>query len=88
MDGYFYDPKEHIVLVSNNVVFLEDDYMMDQKHNDRFDFRELSDTPIDPLVESSNQVQDVPNATTSPHLGTLETRHSGRIIRLLTGSCS
>ena len=24
----FYDPREHIVLVSTNVIFLEDDYMM------------------------------------------------------------
>ena len=32
----FYDPREQIVLVSTNVAFLENDYMMDWKPNDRF----------------------------------------------------
>ena len=35
----FYDPREHIALVSINTVFLEDDYMMDRKSNDRLMIR-------------------------------------------------
>ena len=38
---------------------LEDDYMMDQKPNDRFDFSELCDTPQKLLVGSSNSMNDV-----------------------------
>ena len=49
----FNDPREHIVLVSTNVVFMKDDYMMDRKLIDRFDCRELFDTPREPLDGSS-----------------------------------
>ena len=34
-----------MVLVSTNATFMEDNNMMDQKPNDRFDFKKLSDTP-------------------------------------------
>ena len=61
----FYDLKEQIILVSTNAIFLEDDYVMDQKSNDRFDLRELSDTPREPLEGSSNPMEDVPKTTTS-----------------------
>ena len=37
-DWLFYDPREQIVLVNTIFAFLEDDYMMDQKTNDRFSF--------------------------------------------------
>ena len=33
--------------------------MMDQKPNDRFDLRELSDTPREPLEGSSNPIEDI-----------------------------
>ena len=45
----FYSPREQIVLVSTNTIFLEDNYMIDRKPNDRFDLRELSDTPKESL---------------------------------------
>ena len=51
--------------MSTNVVFLKDDYMMDLKPNDRFDIGELSDTPREPLNESSNLVEDVLEITAS-----------------------
>ena len=54
---------------------------MDQKPNDNFNFSELFDTPIEPLPESSNPVQDIPNITPSPPLDTLEPHRSGRIAR-------
>ena len=47
----FCDPIEQIVSVRTNVVFLDFDYMIDRKLNDRFDIRELSDTPTEPLKE-------------------------------------
>ena len=44
----FYDLREHIILVSTNSIFMDDNYMMDQKPNDKFDIRELFDTPREP----------------------------------------
>ena len=40
--------------------------MMYRKPNDRFDHRELSDTPIEPLERSSNPMNDGLEITTSP----------------------
>ena len=56
--------------MSTNAIFLEDDYMMDRKPNDIFDLRELFDTLIEPLEESSNPLEDVPETTTSSFLNT------------------
>ena len=55
-DWLFYNLREQIVLIITNVAFLEEDYIMNQNTNDRFNLRELSDTPIEPLAESSNLV--------------------------------
>ena len=55
----FYDPKEHIVLVNTNGVFLEDDYKIDRKPNNRFNLRELFDTLKEPLERSSNPMEDI-----------------------------
>ena len=77
----FYNPREHIVLVSTNAIFLEDDYMMDQKSNDRFDLRELFDTLRKPLEGSSNPMEDVPETTTLTLLDTRGPRHSRRMIK-------
>ena len=55
--------------------------MMDRKPNDRFDFRELSDTPREPLEGSSNPMEDIPKTTTSSLLDTQEPRRSGRIVK-------
>ena len=60
----FYDPREQIVLVSTNAIFLEDDYMMDQKPNDRFDLWELSDTTKESSEGSSNPMENVLETTT------------------------
>ena len=54
---------------------------MDQKPIDRFNLRELSDTPIKPLAGSSNPVQNVPKSTDPPPINILEPRHSGRIVK-------
>ena len=35
----FYDPEKQIVLVSTAIIFLEDNYMMDQKPNNIFNFK-------------------------------------------------
>ena len=43
------DSREQIVLASTNAIFLEDNYIMDQKPNDRFDLRELSNIFKEPL---------------------------------------
>ena len=67
--------------MSTNAIFLEDDYVMDQKSNDRFDLRELSDTPREPLEGSSNPMEDVPKTTTLPLLDTREPYHNIRIVR-------
>ena len=66
----FYDSREQIVLVSTNTTFLEDDYMMDRKPNDRFDLMELIYTPREPLEGSSNLMEDVLETTTSSLLDT------------------
>ena len=39
--------------------------MMDRKPIDRFNLKELSDSPREPLEESSNPMEDVPVTTTS-----------------------
>ena len=70
-----------MILVSTNVVFLKENYMMARKSNDRFHLRELSDTPRKSLEESSNPIEDIPEITTSSLLDTRESRHSGRIVR-------
>ena len=57
--------------------------MVDRKPNDRYDVRELSDTPREPLEESSNKMEDVPETTTSSLLDTQESCRSGRIVRTL-----
>ena len=61
----FYGGRLQIVLLSTNVVFMEDGYMMDRKPNDRFDLRELSDTPREALEGSSNPIEDVLETITS-----------------------
>ena len=55
--------------------------MMDQKPNDRFDFRELFDTPREPLEGSSNPMEDVTITSTSPLLDTREPYHNGSVVR-------
>ena len=55
---------------------------MDQKPNDRFYFRELSDTPREPLERSSNPIEDVLEITILPLLDTREPRRNGRIVRV------
>ena len=67
--------------MSTNAVFLEDDYMMDHKLNNRFDVKELSNTPREPLEGSSNPMDDAPEITTSSLLNTRDPRRSGRIVR-------
>ena len=62
---------------------MKDDYIIDRKPNDRFNLRELSDTPIEPLEGSSNLMEDIPEITTSPLLDTRESCRSGRIVRAL-----
>ena len=52
--------------------------MMDQKPNDRFNFRELSDTPKEPLEESSNSMKNILETIASPLLDTREPHLSGR----------
>ena len=42
--------------MNTNVVFLDDNYIIDRKPNDRFYFRELSDTHREPLEGSSNPI--------------------------------
>ena len=54
---------------------------MHQKPNDRFDHKELSDTPRNPLEGSSNSMEDVLKTTTSSLLDTRELRHSERIVK-------
>ena len=66
--------------MSTNTIFLEDDYMMEQKLNDRFHIRELSDTSIESLKESFNPMEDVLESNVSSLLDTREPRRSGRIV--------
>ena len=54
---------------------------MDWKANDRFNFRELSNTPRDPLEGSSNTMENVLKTIASPFLDTQKSRCSGRIVR-------
>ena len=37
---YFYDPREHKVFISINIIFLEDDYIMNHKPKGMIDLRE------------------------------------------------
>ena len=57
--------------------------MMDQKPNDRFNLRELSDTPRKPLEGNSNSIEDVSEIIVLPLLDTRESRYSGRLVRAL-----
>ena len=68
-------------------MFLEDDYKMDRKPNDRFDFRELSDTLREPLERNYNLMEDIPKIII---LSLLDTRHVviGVLSGHLTDSCS
>ena len=45
---YFYDPKEQKVFVSTNIVFLEDDYIINHNPKGRIDLREIGGEPSDP----------------------------------------
>ena len=62
--------------------------MMDQKPIDKFDLRELPDTPREPLEGSSNPTEDVPEITISSLLDTRVSCRSERIVRAPTDSCS
>ena len=55
--------------------------MMDRKPNNRFDFREFFDTPIDPLEGSFNPMEDVLEITVSPLLDTQESCRCGKIVK-------
>ena len=77
----FYNSREQIVLVSTKTIFLVDDYMMDQKPNDRFDLTELSDTLREPLERSSNPMKDVIETTTLSLLDIREPCRRRRIVK-------
>ena len=51
---YFYDPREQKVFVSTNVVFLEDDYIMNHKPKGRIDLRETEEETSHPPVVKNN----------------------------------
>ena len=55
--------------------------MMHRKPNDRFDLRELSYIPREPLERCSNPMEDVSEITTSSLLDIGESRCSSRIVR-------
>ena len=55
--------------------------MMDRKPNDRFNFRELSNTLREPLKGSSNLIEDVPNTTTLSLLDARKSLRNERIVR-------
>ena len=57
--------------------------MMDWKPNDRFDFKELSDTPRELVVGRPNSMNDILETIISPLLDIRESRLSGRIVRVL-----
>ena len=59
--------------MNTNIDFLED-HMMDRKPNDRFDLKELFDTPREPLQGSSNPIKDVLKTIASSLLDTWEPR--------------
>ena len=69
------------ILSHNYVIFLEDDYTIDLKPNDRFDLSELSDTPRKSLEGSSNPMEVVPKTTTISLLDIRELCHSERIVK-------
>ena len=81
--GYlFYDPKEKRVLVSTNVRFLEEDYIIDNKPR--------SKVILDELRAETNEVNEVPILGTHVSPPTIvrtqdqgEPRRSGRVVRQL-----
>ena len=52
------------MFVSTNIVFLEDDYIMNHKPKGMIDLRETGREPLDPPVVENNVRQE--NATSSP----------------------
>ena len=69
--------------MSTNVIFLENDYIIDRKPNNKFDLNELSDTLRQSLEGSFKPMKVVLETTTSPLLDTQQPRRSGRIVRAL-----
>ena len=77
---YFFDPREEKVFVSTNVVFLEDDYIMNHKPKGMIDLRETRGDPSDPpAVENNVRLE---NGTSSP-ISAPVPHHSGRIVSQL-----
>lgn len=83
----FYNPKENRVFVSTNAVFLEEDYMMDQKLRKNVDLSELIDNPIIPGLDETSSELSLPETTIPEPTYTLEPRRSGRTIRPPVDSC-
>ena len=74
---YFYVPKEPKVFVSTNVVFLEDDYIMNYKPKRRIDLRETEGKPLDPPIVEDNVRQE---NTAFSSISEPVPRRSGRIV--------
>ena len=73
----FYNPKEKKVFLSTNVIFLEDDYIINHKPRGMIDLREIRGEPSDPPVVENNMRQE--NATSLP-ISAPVPRRSGRIV--------
>ena len=64
-------------VISTNAIFLEDDYIMNQKPKRKIDLREIGREPSDSLAVKNNVRQE--NATSSP-ISALVPHHSERIV--------
>ena len=84
--GLFYNPNEQKVFVSTNVIYLEEDYMMNHKPRSQIVLDEIAgtqSTPVSRTISTDNILapEVVPDISVSNPVQTLEPRRSGRTVR-------
>ena len=81
-----YNPNEQKVFVSTNVIYLEEDYMMNHKPWSQIVLEEMAgtqSTPVSRTISIDNILapEVVPDISVSNPVQTLEPRRSGRTVR-------
>ena len=82
----FYNPNEQKVFVSTNVIYLEEDYMMNHKPRSQIVLEEMfgtQSTPVSRTISTNNILapEVVPNTNVPNPVHTPAPQHSGRTVR-------
>ncbi|GFZ03401.1 hypothetical protein Acr_16g0000250 [Actinidia rufa] len=84
----FYNPNEKKVFVSTNVIYLEEDYMMNHKPRSQIVLEEMAgtqNTPVNRIISTSTDnilaPEVVPDTSVPNPVQTPEPRRSGRTVR-------